>query len=182
MEVPTQESLENIEQLEIENRARRRRRMTQNTAPDPINRNIEYFEGGILRTINSILPLPIDEIDEREVYARFSSSELASYMINILKERIHTLRLILTIFVLIFTNLTNILLFYPAKNSYGENVQKFLIYCTPVWQCIWFILLIMGKNYSKFYIAIKLNLIGLISLTSIIAYAGASIEPTLYRA
>ena len=128
MEVQGQDNHENNEPENAESQNQRRRRLAQNTAPDPINRNIEFLEGGILRTINSILPLPIDEVDEREVYARFSSAELASYMINMLKERIHTLRLILTIFVLIFTNLTNILLFYPTKNSYGENVQKFLIY------------------------------------------------------
>lgn len=165
-----------------ENVLRRRRRRIQVTAPDLINRNIEYLEGGILRTINSILPLPIDEVDEREVYSRFTSSELAAYMINMLKERIIILRLILTIFVIVFTNLTNIIFFFPNKNSNWDRLLKSMIYLTPVWQLIWFILLVMGKNYSKWYITIKLICISLICMTSVVAYLGVNVQPSLFQA
>lgn len=169
-------------QSEEERMTLRRRRMVQATAPDLINRNIEYLEGGILRTINSILPLPIDEVDEREVYSRFTSSELASYMINMLKERIIILRLILTIFVIIFTNLTNVIFFFPNKNSNWDRLLKSMIYLTPVWQLIWFILLVMGKNYSKVYIGIKLICISLICMTSVVAYLGVNVQPSLFQA
>ena len=127
------------------NQVRRRRLLVETVPPDIVNRNIEYLEGGILRTINSILPLPADEMGEREVYSLFTSSELASYMINILKERIHILRVILTIFVIIFTNLTNMILFFPNKNTYWDSLLRYMIYATPIWQSIWFVLLIMGK-------------------------------------
>ncbi|CAI2374879.1 unnamed protein product [Moneuplotes crassus] len=170
--IPTQE----------ETTLRRRRRMTQATAPDLINRNVEYLEGGILRTINSILPLPVDEVGEREVYSRFTSKELASYMINLLKERIIILRLILTIFVIAFTNLTNVIFFFPNKKSNWDQLLKTMIYLTPVWQLIWFILLVMGKNYSKWYISIKLICISLICMTSVVAYLGVNVQPSLFQA
>lgn len=136
------------------------------------NRNMDLFEGGILPTINGMLPLPIEGIDEREIYTRFTSSELASYMINMLKERIHTLRLIFTLFVLAFTNLTNMVILMPNKPGFWEGVLKYMIYMVPATQFVWFVLLIMGKNNSKFYIFLKFTFIGLISLTSVVAYFG----------
>jgi hypothetical protein len=135
-----------------------------------INRNVDIFDGGLLPAINSILPLPIEGFDEREIYSRFTSSELASYMINMLKERIHTLRLFFTLFVLAFTNLTNMLLLYPSKEGFWENVLKYMIYFTPIWQSVWFTLLILKWNETKLYISIKVALITLVSLTSIVAY------------
>lgn len=134
------------------------------------NRNQDLFEGRILPAINGILPLPIEGIDEREIYTRFTSSELASYMINLLKERIHTLRLIFTLFVIVFTNLTNMLILLPSKASFWETVLKQMIYLTPVIQFVWFVLLVLGKNNSKFYVTLKFSLLGLISLTSVVAY------------
>lgn len=113
-----------------------------------------------------------NRINEREIYLRFTSSELASYMINLLKERIHTLRLIFTIFFLLFTNLTNMVILLPNKSSFWEKVLFYMIYLTPVVQITWFVMLVLGKNNSKFYIFLKFSVIGLISLTSVVAYFG----------
>ncbi|CAI2374037.1 unnamed protein product [Moneuplotes crassus] len=183
MEEPARQIPEEpIEQDQDEGVVRRRRRMVQIAAPDLINRNIEYLEGGILRIINRIFPMPVDGVGEREAYSRFTSSELASYMINLLKERIIVLRLILTIFVIVFTNLTNVIFFLPNKNSKWDQLLKTMIYLTPVWQLIWFILLLMGKNYSKVYITIKLICISLICMTSVVAYLGVNVHPSLFQA
>ena len=74
------------------------------------------------------------------------------------------------------------LLFYPKHDSQSETILKFFIFLTPVWQLIWLVLLIMGKNESRIYQLLKLSLIGLISLTSIYAYFGAIGESTIYSA
>lgn len=167
----------NIEESTLGDGVVRHRRQTQNQeegknnrTDQNNNRNNDLFEGRILPAINGILPLPIEGIDEREIYTRFTSSEMASYMINLLKERIHTLRLIFTLFVIVFTNLTNMLILLPSKASFWETVLKQMIYLTPVIQFVWFVLLVLGKNNSKFYVALKFSLMGLISLTSVVAY------------
>jgi hypothetical protein len=150
----------------------RRRHAIANPPQAAQLRNNDIFDNGILPAINGLLPLSIEGIDEREIYTRFTSSELASYMINLLKERIHTLRLIFTLFVLVFTNLTNMVILLPNKVSFWETVLKQMIYFTPIVQFVWFVLLIMGQNNSRFYIFLKFSIIGLISLTSVVAYFG----------
>jgi hypothetical protein len=149
-----------------------RRRQLENSQPQMQPPNTDIFDNGILPAINGILPLSIDGINEREIYTRFTSSELASYLINILKERIHTLRLIFTLFVLVFTNLTNMVILLPNKVSFWEQVLKTMIYFTPVIQLVWFVMLVLGKNNFKFYIFLKFSFIGLISLISVVAYFG----------
>ena len=169
----------------------RRRRIRQNpvinvqneNAAENINPNQElrnYLDerndGGIMPALNGILPLLIEGIDERDIYTRFTSSELARYTINLLKERIHLLRLIFTIFVLVFTNMTNLLILLPSnnKNEYSlwETSLLYIIYITPLIQFHWFMLLVLGRNNSKYYISVKFTIIGLTSVTSIIAYFG----------
>lgn len=162
---------------QVRNRLIQRRQQAINQ-----NRNRGLYENGLHQAMDFNLPFPTEGIDEREIYSRFTSSELASYMINLFKERIHTLRLIFTLFVLTFTNLTNMVLLYPAKNAFWEGTLKFMIYLTPIWQLIWFVLLIMGRNNSKVYIFIKFSLIALISLTSILAYMGDGVsEQNMYQ-
>jgi hypothetical protein len=162
---------------QVRNRLIQRRQQAMNQ-----NRNRGLFENGLPQARDFNLPFPTEGIDEREIYSRFTSSELATYMINLFKERIHTLRLIFTLFVLAFTNLTNMVLLYPAKHAFWEGTLKFMIYITPIWQLIWFVLLIMGKNNSKVYISIKFSLIALISLTSIVAYLGDGVtEQNMYQ-
>lgn len=144
------------------------------------NRQADRYEGGIIPALNGIIPLSIEGIDERDIYTRFTSSELARYTINLLKERIHLLRLIFTIFVLVFTNWTNLLILLPNKNiheySFWENTLTYIIYLTPFVQFIWFVLLIMGRNNTKYYISLKFAIIGLTSVTSIIAYFGVLVD------
>jgi hypothetical protein len=133
-------------------------------------------QGGIIPVLTGILPLQIEGIDERDIYTRFTSSELARYTINLLKERIHLLRLIFTMFVLIFTNLTNLLILLPSKHrhdfTFWEVTLNYIIYITPVVQLNWFILLVFGRNNSNYYYSLKFTIIGLTSVTSIIAYFG----------
>lgn len=140
---------------------------------DQGNRN---NDNSIINGLNGIIPLPIEGIDERDIYTRFTSSELARYMINLLKERIHMLRLIFTLFVLIFTNFTNLLILLPSKSrhefSFWDLMLNYIIYITPLVQLNWFVLLMLGKNNTKYYISLKFTIIGLTSVTSIIAYFG----------
>ena len=151
------------------------RQNEQNHVNQDVN-NAANNEGGFMPVLTGILPLPIEGIDERDIYTRFTSSELARYTINLLKERIHLLRLIFTMFVLVFTNLTNLLILLPSKHrhefTFWEVTLNYIIYVTPVVQLNWFVLLIFGKNNSNYYYSLKMSIIGLTSVTSIIAYFG----------